>query len=106
MSENAILLSTVTGEGLDSLKSELTRRLGLGTVSPDGSLVTNRRQADALRRGSDFALRAADTLACGLTPDIAWVDTEAALSAVGEVTGKSVSEDILNRIFERFCVGK
>ena len=104
--ENAILLSTVTGEGLDDLKAELTRRLGLGTVSPDGSLVTNRRQADALRRGSDFALRAAETLAYGLTPDIAWVDTEASLSAVGEVTGRSVSEDVLNRIFERFCVGK
>ncbi|MBR4942130.1 MAG: tRNA uridine-5-carboxymethylaminomethyl(34) synthesis GTPase MnmE [Clostridia bacterium] len=104
--ENALVLSNVTGDGIDRLKAELSRRLGLGSVSPDGSLVTNRRQADALRRAADFALRAADTLACGLTPDIAWVDTEAALSAVGEVTGRSVSEDILDRIFQRFCVGK
>ena len=102
----ATVLSTVTGEGIDALRSRLGELLGLGSVTPDGSLVTNRRQADALRRGADFARRAADTLACGLTPDIAWVDTEAALSAVGEVTGRSVSEDVLDRIFQRFCVGK
>ncbi len=104
--QNAILLSTVTGEGIEALKAELAARLNLGKITPDGSLVTNRRQADALARAAAYAEKAAATLEIGLTPDIAWVDTEAALSALGEVTGRSVSEDILNRIFERFCVGK
>lgn len=104
--EDAVALSTLTGEGIDGLRDRLCELLGLGTVSPDGSLVTNRRQADALRRAADHARAAADTLRSGLTPDLAWVDTEAALSAVGEVTGRSVSEDVLDRIFQRFCVGK
>ena len=104
--QGALSVSTVTGAGVAELKAELTRRMGLGSVTPDGSLVTNRRQADALRRAADSAARAAESLLSGLTPDVAWVDTEAAITAVGEVTGRSVSEDILNRIFERFCVGK
>ena len=49
----------------------------------------------------------ADTLdKLGMTPDAVLVDVEAAMSALGEVTGRTMREDITNRIFERFCVGK
>ena len=69
-------------------------------------MITNRRQADALRRAAESASHAAEALRAGFTPDIAWVDAEAALSAIGEVTGKTVNEEILSHVFERFCVGK
>ena len=42
----------------------------------------------------------------GCTPDIVLTETEEAMSAIGELTGRSVREDVTNRIFERFCVGK
>ena len=42
----------------------------------------------------------------GQTPDAVLCDVEAAMEALGEVTGRTVREDIVNRIFERFCVGK
>ncbi len=102
----AVELSVKTGAGLDNLKEEIRARFISGRVTPDGSVVTNRRQADTLRRAAEHAEKSAAALSAGFTPDVAWVDAEAALRAVGEVTGKTVSEEILNRVFERFCVGK
>jgi tRNA modification GTPase len=49
---------------------------------------------------------ALDALQLGLTPDAVLVDVEDALEALGEVTGKSMREEVTNDIFSRFCVGK
>ena len=46
------------------------------------------------------------SLRAGMTPDAVLVDLESAMDALGEVTGRTMREDITNRIFERFCVGK
>ena len=75
-------------------------------VPCDGSLLTNARQADAILRAKKSVDTAIRTLRAGYTPDAVLVDLEAAMSALGEVTGKTMREDITNRIFERFCVGK
>ena len=48
----------------------------------------------------------ADALEAGLSPDAVVADVEEAMSALGELTGRTVSEDVTARIFERFCVGK
>ena len=69
----------------------------------DGSLLTNARQAGAILRAKKSAVR---SLRAGMTPDAVLVDLEAAMDALGEVTGRTMREDITNRIFERFCVGK
>lgn len=50
--------------------------------------------------------RARDALDLGMTPDALLTDVEAALEALGELTGRTVREDITARIFSRFCVGK
>ena len=50
--------------------------------------------------------RAAEGLKLGMTPDAVLTDVEEAMSALGEVTGRTLREDITTRIFERFCVGK
>lgn len=72
----------------------------------DGSLLTNARQAGAIVRARTSLTAALASLRAGLTPDAVLVDLEAAMSALGEVTGRTMREDITNRIFERFCVGK
>ena len=72
----------------------------------DGSILTNPRQFDAIRRAYEALLSALKSLRLGLTPDAALTDVEAAMEAMGEVTGATVREDITARIFERFCVGK
>ena len=71
-----------------------------------GSILTNARQADAIAKSRASIEAALSSLRLGMTPDAVLVDVEAAMEALGEATGRVVREDITNRIFERFCVGK
>lgn len=94
-----------TGEGLSELEQAID--MVFPDDSPcDGSLLTNARQIDAVRRAMDALKQAHLSLQAGLTPDAVLVDAEDAMQALGELTGAIVREDITNRIFERFCVGK
>ena len=102
---NIIHVCAKTGEGLDQL-SDLVEVMFAGNAPCDGSILTNPRQYDAIRRAYESICSALDALALGLTPDAALTDVEQAMEAIGEVTGGTVREDITARIFERFCVGK
>ena len=93
------------GTGLDLL-ADLVDTLFEGEVPCDGSVLTNARQFDAIRRAGDAIDRALHGLKLGQTPDMVLIDVEEAMEAMGEVTGATVREDITARIFERFCVGK
>jgi len=102
---NIIPISTKNGDGLD-LFTDLINDMFAGRTPCDGSILTNPRQYDAIRRAHGAMLRAMDNLKLGLTPDAVLTDIEEAMEAIGEVTGNIVREDITARIFERFCVGK
>ena len=92
-------------EGLDKLADVLDDMFA-GELPCDGSLLTNARQYDACRRAYEAILESLKGLQLGQTPDAVLTDIEAAMEAMGEVTGATVREDITARIFERFCVGK
>ena len=94
-----------TGEGLDQF-ADVVEVLFAGDLPCDGSILTNARQYDAIRRAHEGMVSALKGLRLGLTPDAVLIDVEAAMEAMGEVTGNTVREDITARIFERFCVGK
>jgi len=100
-----IHISTKTGEGLDLLADAVDVMFANETPC-DGSILTNPRQFDAIRRAYEAMLSALQGLKLGLTPDALLTDVETAMEAMGEVTGGTVREDITARIFERFCVGK
>ena len=102
---NIISISAHTGKGLDQL-SALVEDMFAGSAPCDGSILTNARQYDAIRRAYEAMLSALKGLKLGLTPDAVLTDVESAMEAMGEVTGATVREDITARIFERFCVGK
>ena len=102
---NVIYVCAKTGDGLDQL-ADVVEVLFEGESPCDGSILTNARQADAIRRANDAMLSALKGLRLGLTPDAVLTDVEEAMAAMGEVTGATVREDITARIFERFCVGK
>ena len=103
-------LSAKTGDGLDTLETTLAQRaetlLPQAAQSAAGELLTNQRQTQAAQRALDGVTRAKDALDLGMTPDALLTDVEAALEALGELTGRTVREDITARIFSRFCVGK
>lgn len=94
-----------TGEGLSQL-ADVVDAMFAGDMPCDGSILTNTRQFDAIRRAYEAMLQALQSLKLGLTPDAVLTDVETAMKAMGEVTGATVREDITARIFERFCVGK
>ena len=94
-----------TGEGLD-LVADLVEEWFGGEMPCDGSILTNARQFDAIRRAHEAIVSALKGLRMGFTPDAVLTDVEIAMEAMGEVTGATVREDITARIFERFCVGK
>ena len=100
-----IPLCAKTGEGLAQL-ADLVDEMFAGQAPCDGSVLTNARQFDAIRRAYEAMLRALQGLKLGLTPDAVLTDVEEAMESMGEVTGATVREDITARIFERFCVGK
>ena len=100
-----IEISAATGAGLDLL-ADAVDSMFAGNVPCDGSILTNARQFDACRRAYEAMLRALQGLKLQQTPDLVLTDVEAAMEAMGEVTGATVREDITARIFERFCVGK
>ena len=102
---NVIEICTKTGQGLDQL-SDVVENLFGSELPCDGSILTNARQYNAIRRASDAIGRSLKGLRMGLTPDMVLIDIEEAMEAMGEVTGATVREDITTRIFERFCVGK
>ena len=100
-----IPVSCAKQDGLDLLEQALD--MVFDDEAPcDGSILTNARQADAIAKSRASIEAALSSLRLGMTPDAVLVDVEAAMEALGEATGRVVREDITNRIFERFCVGK
>lgn len=98
-------LSSKSGEGLEKL-AEVIKTLFPMPDAPAGEILTNARQAEAVDRALAALTAAYDALLQGCTPDIVLTEAEGAMSALGELSGKTVREDVTNRIFERFCVGK
>ncbi len=74
--------------------------------SPAGEVLTNSRHFDAVLRAHSSICGAIAAMHSGATPDIVLTEAENALNSIGELTGKTATEDITHRIFDRFCVGK
>ena len=78
-----------------------------GSDAPwDGAVLTNARQADAVARAIEALRRAEEAMLAGYTPDAVLTDVEAAIDALGQLTGRSLRDEVVSRIFSRFCVGK
>ncbi len=99
-----LAISTLTGEGLEALKEEIAERLGL--IPREGLVIVRERQYEALKVASDACLRAADGLSEGLSPELPAVDLQDAMEALDRLVGKTTIEDMLDRLFSTFCIGK
>lgn len=98
-------VSAKTHSGLDAL-AEAVRELFPQPDVPAGELLTNARQADAVSRALASLDAARAAMRSGVTPDAILTELELARSALGELNGRSVADDVTDRIFSRFCVGK
>lgn len=103
----SVRASMVTGDGLDLLKERMVEAAlnGKGTGAVEG-LVSNARQKAALESAAAHLASAEEALTRGLADDFVTIDLTAALNCLGEITGETVTEDLLHTIFSRFCIGK
>ena len=103
----ALRVSAVTGRGVDDLENAFGETVFSGRIlATNDILVSNARHADALRRALTSVRRAASEISDGLSEEFASAEIRDALSALGEITGDSVGDEVLNRIFAEFCIGK
>ena len=98
-------LSTVTKEGLDELKEKI-RKIAYNFSLEDTEFVTNSRQQDCLVKCRESLTQALDAAKIHQLQDLISIDLKSALLYLDEITGEVITDDILNNIFDHFCIGK
>jgi tRNA modification GTPase len=101
----ALVVSALTGQGLESLKEAVLSLAGV-KAGPGPEVAPNLRQCRALEEALERVKTAVEALESKMAPDIAAIELRDALSALGLITGETLTEDLLEEVFSRFCLGK
>jgi tRNA modification GTPase len=102
-----VQISAKTGEGIESLFTAMKEKtIGPGNYSEKGAVVSNLRHFKALQKAKEHLENAKESLIAGMSGEFIAVDLRNAESSLGEIIGKVTSDDILNNIFSKFCIGK
>jgi len=97
----------LTGQGTEALKDAIKELAWSGEIKAEMlEVMINSRHQDALNRARAAALRTRDALLSNLTLELAALDLRIAVNAIGEIVGKTTTEDLLDMIFSQFCIGK
>ncbi len=104
--DQSLSISAKRGDGIDALKSAIKERI-FGSSSAKGEVViTEARHKEAISHAFTHTTRALDGLEKGHSPDLLTSDLRSSLSALGCIIGSDIQEDILDKIFSSFCIGK
>ncbi|NPA42744.1 MAG: tRNA uridine-5-carboxymethylaminomethyl(34) synthesis GTPase MnmE [Chlorobi bacterium] len=103
---HVIHMSAKRKEGVERLKELLSLLAGQGTLKPGDVLVTNARHYRALKEALESVRQVEEGLQAGLSTDLLAVDIRDALNKLGEITGEITTDDLLDHIFQNFCIGK
>jgi tRNA modification GTPase len=102
-----VSISAARGDGIDALHEEVFREAIHGNKEPSGGVVITRaRHRDLLNRAVGAIDSGMEGIRAGLSPELPSMDIRASLDAIGEVVGETTPNDILERIFNEFCIGK
>lgn len=103
--ENAFSISAKTGKGIEELKSEIYSKAFKNGIDLNGEYITEERHFVSLKNAKESLLEAINNI--GSVPlDLIAEDIKSVWSYLGEITGKTASEEIIDEIFKKFCVGK
>lgn len=105
-SRGFVLISAAGREGIEALKQKLTDQFHVNKVQQGDVLVTNLRHFDNLKKTSEALERVLNGLYTHITGDFLAMDIRQALHHLGEITGTITTEDLLDNIFSKFCIGK
>lgn len=98
-------ISAKTGDGVELLRQKIYE-LAVGADLGEGAVITNARQAHCLRAGAEALKQAVEEMRSGVPLDIAGISVREAYSRVLELVGEEISGEVIDRIFESFCLGK
>jgi len=102
-----VRLSAKTGQGIPDLELQVLETVFSGRViARNQPVASNPRHRDLFRQALERVEEAGEALARGLPADLVAIDVAEAVNALGEITGETASEDLLDRIFSDFCIGK
>jgi len=101
-----VFISALTGDGLENLKKQISRILHLDTFSLDTAILATERQQQAMAKALESLTHARGELDTAPQGEIIAIYLREALDYLGELVGETTSEDILNNIFGKFCIGK
>ena len=102
-----MVTSASSGAGIDTLHDTLLKLVGAPDMTPGGvSWAVNERQSEALTRAYESLVRVQESIEHDLPFDFWTIDLRSAVLALGEVGGAEVTEEVLDDIFSRFCIGK
>lgn len=102
-----IYTSAKSSGGIDELSQSVKNSILDGEINiKDNIYITNERHMEELISASNHLAEVINALNGGVYPDIVTIDIENAISALGNITGQTVSEEIISNIFKKFCVGK
>ena len=105
--ERCLCISALTGEGVEALEEAIVEAVMGGQVmAAEAPLVTSPRHKEALHRALDHVQAALEAWQVGQLPDLIAIDLTAAVNALGEITGQTAGEDLVETIFSNFCLGK
>ena len=104
---NSREISTATREGINELKETIETMFNINYFdSEENRIVVNERHKGLLEKAKVHLNKAKEITEIGESLDIAAIDIKEATSLLGEITGKDASSDVVNKIFEKFCLGK
>ena len=104
---NTLLLSATTKEGIDVLKDTILHKVHLDEVNQGDVIVTNIRHYENLLRAKTALMDVQGSIDSGITNDFLAMELKYALTALSEITGEEITtEDLLENIFSKFCIGK
>ena len=103
--DNEIEISTKTGDGIENLKTKILELVNLSNIPADSIIITNERHKDALNRALYNINSAIENIQLE-SLDLVSISIKQAYLDVGEITGNTTSEDIIDQIFKKFCLGK
>ena len=104
--ENALEVSALTGEGIDSLRRRIIEVLAPGGIQPEPGFITSLRHEQLLKEASQALEKARGATQQAIPHEMLLLDLYGALQALDGLTGATTADDILNRIFATFCIGK
>ena len=103
---NIIYISAATGEGKEALIEAIETIAGTNRLNPSEGILANERQRSNVENALKSVTEAKDAVMSGMTYDAVTVSLEDALAELMEMTGEKVSDEVVDRIFHNFCVGK